>query len=54
MPLDERDPKSVAAAFKIEKSQLFEALMKDIRPRSAQQNTERLEANPEEKIKSVF
>jgi len=28
--------------------------MKDIRPKSAQQNTERLEANPEEKIKSVF
>ena len=34
MPIDERDPKSVAK-FNIDKNQLFEALLKDIRPKSA-------------------
>ena len=48
MPVDERDPKSVAK-FNIDKNQLFEALLKDIRPKSAQQSTERLEdVNPAE------
>jgi len=46
-PEDERNPKPKAEdkEFKIDKSQLFKALMKDVRPKSAQQSTEMLEGD---------
>jgi len=62
LPEDERNPKPKAEEFdmdksrefKIDKSQLFKALMKDVRPKSAQQSTELLEGdNPVEKVKSA-